>query len=995
MKKIFWILSVSFFALQMSAQTIVRGVVVDSNTSAPVSGVRVTLANQNISTQTNAGGEFFFSHIEAGNEQIRFSHPDYFDLIRTVRVAENEDNDLGTFQLRMDMLADARQDILMQLSEAELDDGENVQNLPGVFTSQADVFLSQTNFNFSPMRFRTRGYDNNYESTFINGVRFTDPLRGGFNFAMLGSLNNAFRRRDVVFGLEPNSFSFGNLGANTNIDARASNIAIGRNASMALSNRASMVRGQFTYGTGVLNSGWSFAVSGVFRYTDPQESILSPVKGTFVQSAGLFLSAEKIFNPQHSISMTAFGAPTRRAGQAPITQEARELAGVNYNPWWGYQMGHIRSARVVKSFSPTAIFSHQWNISDTQHLVTGVGFQHNWFSNNPQVQYANNPPHPAPDNWRFMPSAFADERQREIRAEEWRTNANDIRQVRWHDFYAWNRQNNERNPYGQAHYMLSRRHTNTLAGTFNSTYTHQLTNDLRLTAGVGASRSRVRQFQTVEDLLGANQWLDIDNFIGRNVDLTTVDWRIKLNDVNNPDDTIRRVGDIWGNNFDLHITNVNAFAQLEYRIGRVNLHGAVQGTHTRFYRYGHMENGRTWWLRQEYEASGGIRGQNINSFGRGETWWFTDPSVKAGFNYNIDNRNFISANILAETRAPLLNNAFVNERTNDAIAPNLTNERILSYDLNYHFNHRAVRGRISGFRTHIHDRVDKFIYYDDTHASLVSHVLSGSNRIFQGVEAGFNIPLNRIWTLNLAGTIADYRYTNNAVGIINSESGIVADMEEMVMTRGLRVGNGPQTALNAQLRFFNRGWFADVVVNYFDRNFVRFSPSRFTTSTFGNLPYEFFQDANMRRLNNEFVQNGIVDVIGLNSRLADENFRSRWGLQPDEAVSFGQLGGIIYQHADGRQEIKSSNARRALGTQEMFERGFLVDMSVGRIIFLPNRRQVNINISANNILNNTNMVSSGFQQGRMHTGDDTLERFPNRLFFAQGFNFSMHVGYRF
>ena len=602
-----------------------------------------------------------------------------------------------------------------------------------------------------------------------------------------------------------------------------------------------------------------------------------------------------------------------------------------------------------------------------------------------------------------MPSAFPEGRQRDYQTNLWLNNTDDIRQVRWHDFYAWNRQNNERNPYGQAFYMLSRRHSNSLVGTFNSTYTHQLTNDLRLTAGIGASRSRARQFQTVDDLLGANQWLDIDNFISRNVDLNTVDPRIVLNNVNDTT-TIRHNGDIWGHKFDLHITNANVFAQLEHQQGRLRTHFAVQGTYTSFYRFGHMENGRTWWLRHEYETSGGVRGQNVHSFGRGDTWWFIDPSVKAGFNYNIDNRNFISANILAETRAPVINNAFVNERTRDMIAPHLTNERILSYDLSYHFNHRTVRGRISGFRTHIHDRVDKTVYFDDMYSSLVSHVMSGSNRILQGIEAGFSIPLNREFTLNIAGTIADHRYTNNAHGIINSESGLIADEEDIVMTRGLRVSNGPQTAANIQLRYFRRGWFADIVINYFDRSFVSFSPSRFTRSTFGNLPYEFYEERNLRRLRNEFTNSaGMLDIAGLNQRLADENFRTQWGLQADEAVNFGLMGGIIQHDENGNPIIASSDARQALGTQERLPSGFLVDLSVGRIIFLPNRRQVNINLSVNNVLNNTNLASTGFQQGRMAmTGTaqreinlDALDRFPNRYFWAQGINFSMNLTYRF
>lgn len=1016
MKKLLWMLSVSLFTLQLSAQTIVRGVVRDSGTGVLLSGVRVTLTQQNISTLTNANGEFFFSHVDAGRDEINLSLVGYFAQIRSINLTEDDDNDLGAFDLRFDAHFEAQQDIMLQISEAMLDDSENMQNVVGIFSSQADVYISQTGFNFSPMRFRIRGYENRFESTFINGVHFFDAVRGGFNFASIGGLNNAMRNRDMVYGFTPNSFSFGNLGSNTNIDTRASSFAAGYHANMALSNRTHKIRGQFTYGTGVMNNGWAFAISGVVRWSDDTQDFFNPIEGTFNNSAGLFFSAERIFNLNHSLSFVAFGAPTRRAGQGPITQEARDLTGsIYYNPWWGFHEGRMRSARIVESFSPTSILSHNWNISETQRLQTGVGFQQTWFSNSAITQ--NNATNPAPDFHRNMPSFFLDDRvfrynpitgQQELVEPGmfgqltylWQNDPN-TRQINWDEFYRWNRNHNELDSLGQARYMLTRRHSDMLAVMFNSTYTHQLAPDLRFTTGVGARFSRARYYQTIDDLLGAYQWFDIDAFTERDLvgsgTLQDADSRMMQNDMRNPN-VAKGVGDIHGHDFDLNIITSNIFARLEYTVDRIQLFAGVQGSYTGFYRYGRMENGRAWFLRE-------VRGfENIRSFGRSDTWWFFDPSIKAGFTYNINNRSHLSANILAETRAPLVRDAYVNERIKDRLIPGLTSERILSYDLSYHFNYRTIRGRISAFRTHIHDGVETHTFYDDEFRTIIHHSLSGVNQIYQGVEAGVHVPITSFFRISAAGTFADYRYTSNALGIKTWDNGAMDDVEEMVMTNGLRINAGPQLAANITFSFFHRMWFFDVTVNYFDRQFIGFSPNRFTQSNFGNLPAEFFGERNMNMLREHFIDsNGDVHYQELSAWLSDPRNKAHWGLEAHETMSFGRFGGIVHYDENGIPvAIGPTETRQRLGTQERLNNGFMVDFSVGRIIYFRNRNSLNFNITVNNVLNNTNMVSGGFQQGRIPlTGGDQVVReegldwFPNRYFFAMGFNFFAHVGFRF
>ncbi|HCY89994.1 MAG TPA: hypothetical protein DHV17_07020, partial [Chitinophagaceae bacterium] len=53
------------------------------------------------------------------------------------------------------------------------------------------------------------------------------------------------------------------------------------------------------------------------------------------------------------------------------------------------------------------------------------------------------------------------------------------------------------------------------------------------------------------------------------------------------------------------------------------------------------------------------------------------------------------------------------------------------------------------------------------------------------------------------------------------------------------------------------------------------------------------------------------------------------------------------------------------------------------------------NLGVNNILNNKNVVSGGFEQLRFDFSEKNTQKFPDRRFFNYGINFFASVGLRF
>jgi len=911
MRKLSLVLMVSLLTtFSLLAETTAKGVVRAAGSGSPLSGVTITFLQQNISTQTNTKGEFTLSYLKVGADEVSFSKQGYFTIIKLVDLKGNGVNDLGVVELKVDAQDEIKQEVILQLSETELsnDESRSTQNVSGALASKGDVYTSQTSFSFTPMRFRTRGYDQDFESTYINGVHFNGLERESFNYSSLGGLNDAFRNQEEINGIAANSFSYGNLGSTTNINAKASSYAAGSKASFGYTNRAYKLRGQYTYATGLMANGWAFAGSAVVRWADK-----GIVDGTFYNSAGYFFSAEKVINKQHSISFVTFGAPTQRAQQGAVTQEVYDLAGsIYYNPYWGYQDGKVRSSRVVKSFDPTAILSHDFKIDENQRLRTGIAYHYSLYSNSALTFYGS--PDSRSEYYRYLPSFPTDDGSIDDLTSYWANDDSSVKQINWNELYKENYMNNQKTG-STNRYAVERRHNDLRELSLNSTYTNQISPLLKLTAGIEGKTSKGMHYKTMDDLLGGNKWVDIDQFAERDY---PTDPNIIQNDLNHPNQNVQ-VGDIFGYHYDLNIKHASAFIQNEWNLPQLDLYYAAKITATEFYRYGYMLNGRA-------EAVGAI------SYGKGKEWYTTNPSIKAGATYKIDGRNRLYFNVTAETRAPQVDNSYVSVRIKDTAVP-MENEQILSTDLNYAFTYKTVRGRLSAFRTTINNSSDLYGYYDDENQTFVNFMLSGLNKLYQGLEAGLSVKLNSSFTISMAGTYANYKYTSNSVGIKNYENGKYSDSQDTVLTNGLKIAAGPQLAGNFTLSYFHpKMWFADVTLNYFDNNYLDFAPSRFSKSSYA-----------------------------------------------------------LYT---------TDEMKQALGTQEKLKGGFLLDASLGKMIYLKNRRSLNINFSVSNILNNTSMITGGYQQARLPLNDKAIDatnlnRFPNKYYYAWGFNMFLNVGYKF
>jgi hypothetical protein len=179
MRKLSLILLVSVMAVTSAlAQTRVKGIVKIAGSEDPLQGAKITLLQQNISSQTNANGEFLLSYIESGDEEISISKQGYFQQIKLVKLAKDTETDLGVIYLVVDAIEEAKSDIVVQINENELSDNDNGSGRgSSSLLSSKDVYTNKASYSFSPMRFNIRGYEQSYELTYINGVNFNPKCK--------------------------------------------------------------------------------------------------------------------------------------------------------------------------------------------------------------------------------------------------------------------------------------------------------------------------------------------------------------------------------------------------------------------------------------------------------------------------------------------------------------------------------------------------------------------------------------------------------------------------------------------------------------------------------------------------------------------------------------------------------------------------------------------------------------------------------------------------
>lgn len=791
----------------------VTGTVIDSDTGSPISGAVITIPAQGISVTTGPAGDFLISNARPGESVLMITAPGYGDAAVQALLFNDSSADAGVLPLvseDMDYFYNPENggdELLFDESMLEDEEG-NSQSVMALTGASDDVYYKFTRYGYSPLYSNYRGYNSTYQETYINGVPMNDLIRGGFSFSQLGGMTSrAFRNSTASVGLNAAAFGFGAIGGSQNFNTITSGYAPGFNGSLSYTNANYKYRAMATYSTGMQANGLALTVSAIGRYAD--EGI---VPGTFYNAGGLFISAEKRINKEHSVFLTAYGAPMQYANGRAVIQEAYDLVGDNlYNPSWGWQNGKKRSDNIREKFDPTVMLNWLYKNEKTT-LNTGAAFRWVNFARTRLNYFRGNDP--KPDYYKNFPSYWYDNRGNEAMGdyytELWETNSTGIRQMDWDMFYNVNRLNNVENQ-GLADadkkgstYIQQMEHSNQFNFILSSNINHRLNDQMSLQGGLSFNYTRSADYMTIRDLLGGEFWVDVDPYADRDLDNPDIDPQILQNDLDNPN---RRVGegDRFGYDYNIHAIKVNGWLQNQINLAHWDINYGVEMSYEQFYRYGHMRNGRA----------------PENSLGKSKTLHFDDAAVKAGVTYKLDGRNFFTVQAQYGTQAPLIKDVYIAPRIKDTTIEDPHSMRVFSVDGKYAWNYRNFRGSIGAFFTDMSHATERNGFYDETLNTFCNFVLKDVRRQYKGIELGMAYKILPSLTASFAGTFARYQYKNNPMGVRSVENGLYADQTNRVYLKNYYCTSTPQTAFNIGLDYaapknwyfnVNASWLADYYV---------------------------------------------------------------------------------------------------------------------------------------------------------------------------------------
>ena len=793
---------------------------------------------------------------------------------------------------------------------------------------------------WSPARFKYRAYNSRYSDVYMNGVNVNNGETGQFNYSTVGGMNDATRSIDASSPFESNSFSMAGLGGSNNYNFRASNYAAGNKVTLSGANRNYTLRGMYTYASGLSQKGWAFMGTVGYRWAD---MATSNVEGNFYNSLAYFLSVQKVFNEKHSLNLATWGNPTERSTQGAATDEVYWLANNRYyNPYWGYQNGKKRNSRVVNDFAPSAILTWDWNFNENSKLTTSFFGKYSMYKST-KLNY-NNADNPHPNYWKNLPSSYYDvwygnndSYRTEQAYEDWKTSydywraSKANRQINWDRLYYANK--NTAAQGGDAMYYIQAKHNDNLMFSLASTFNHQIDKDKKFNVGVIAATNKAMHYQTMEDLLGASQFHNINTYIIS--DKYTAASPEAQYDLNHPNAVVKE-GDRFGYDYNLFINKGKLWTSYTENFGPLNYTVAARLGYTSMQREGKMRNGLA----------------ANNSFGKSKTAEFVDGGFKFGSNLTLGRGNVLTLGVGYEHRAPEARAAFMSPEVNNDFVQGLKNERIFSTELGYMYENSWLHLNLKGYYSRMTNVSDWQNFYNDDTNSFIYVSMTDMNKSYYGAELGAKFKLTSFLDVKLIGTISEAKITNNSkLCYMESTSatlhgtGQEGENYDYIHNKGMRDSGTPLTALSLGVSYHQKGWFIDLNCNYYDRIYLSYSPN-----------YRF--DENIKR------RNDVMKAL-------------------DRPIINDVTGEIIPGALD----------------QAKGHGGFMLDGSIGRSIYLKHG-SLSINLMVQNILNNRNIVTGGYEQSRSgYTQSANLrgysfEKNPFK-FYAFGTNGMLNITYKF
>jgi len=657
------------------------------------------------------------------------------------------------------------------------------------------------------------------------------------------------------------------------------------------------------------------------------------VPGTFYDAWSFYGSVSKL-TKKGQFNLTTFGAPNRRGRNTAEMDEVFDLAGDHYyNGAWGYQGGKVRNAKVNDIFQPSIIANYTHRPSDKTRWNTAIGYEFGKYKRGDVDFYNGNNPNPT--YYKKLPSYFVE---------------------------------GVRNPSQATYDQLTafyKANPDALQIQWDRLYDDNYTNfqTIKDVNGVaGNDYTGRRSVFVLRDEVDDMKKLSFNSVITHQVNShITVDGGVDV--VSQKDEYYKQLTDLLGGEF---FVNYNQFAAQQtpgvasYVQNDLNKPNQVIKTGDK-YGYDYILNALSakLWGQGEFSydkfdffaaAEGGMMSFNReglmrnglfpdNSYGKGETHTLITYKAKGGITYKINAKHGVYVHAGFFNDAPKIDYVYISDKTRDYTVDNLKTYTTSSFEAGYLMRTSIVNLRFTGYVNDVKGNTIIKRYWNDDpdFQSFVNYVMQDVNTRSIGTELAVSVKVIPTLTVTGIAAVGQSFYTNRPlVSIYQDNVPANTAIKREVYIQNYYLGVGPQSIYSIAFKYTApHNWHVNLDLNYMDRNYVEINPDRRTHLA--------------------------TDMVTPGSK--------QW----NDIVAQEKLPGAF---------VANASVGKSFDVNRFYKR-------------ISSRTKLNVNLGVNNLLNNTNIKTSGFEQLRYDYASLNADKFRNRYMYAFGLNFYLTVGVRF
>jgi len=326
-----------------------------------------------------------------------------------------------------------------------------------------------------------------------------------------------------------------------------------------------------------------------------------------------------------------------------------------------------------------------------------------------------------------------------------------------------------------------------------------------------------------------------------------------------------------------------------------------------------------------------------DSYGKSKLEQFTTYQLKGGFAYTVAEGHSLFINGTYGTEAPLFENTFYAPQIRNATLPDPVPEKIMAVEGGYLFHTPHINGRMTVFAANIDDAANILRFYHESYRTFVNYAMRGISVRHLGAELALKVKLSHSFSLTaVAGWMQVFYTSRPDIAIYRNNDTTNQVIKDTVYWKNYFAASGPQSAYALGLHYYSsKHWQVRMRFNYLDRAFMKVNPARLTRQA--------------------------VDLIAPGS--------AQW---------------------------------HAIVDQQQLPPAFTIDLFAGKefslnklMKWLPDPASLRINIGLRNILNNKNILNTGFQQLRFDYNSRNPAQFPPKYTYAYGINYVLNIRLKF